>query len=178
MKFIGEILNITLDLNDKKPIVTIKLNEDFTEELQKLMSCKPLTIILQKFIKKRSLNANNYMWQLLDKMARVLHTTKDELYIQMLETSGVFVYLAVQEDAIDNIKAVYRIVHDRGTSPMTTESGREITFHTLQCYKGTSKYNTEEMSQLLDEVVYEAKELGIQTETPENIRIMKERWGV
>ena len=48
----------------------------------------------------------------------------------------------------------------------------------LQCYKGSSLYDTLEMSRLIDGVVSDAQELGIDTMTPEEIREMKERWNV
>lgn len=42
--------------------------------------------------------------------------------------------------------------------------------------KGTSEYDTKEMSVFIDGVVSEAKELGIQTETPEEIERLKALW--
>lgn len=40
------------------------------------------------------------------------------------------------------------------------------------------QYDTDEMSKLIDGTVYEAKELGIETMTPNQIQEMKERWGM
>ena len=41
-------------------------------------------------------------------------------------------------------------------------------------YWGSSAYSTAEMSRLLDDVVEEAKGLGIETATPEQLALMKE----
>ena len=46
----------------------------------------------------------------------------------------------------------------------------------IVAYYGTSTYDTKEMSRFLDEIVSEAKELGIQVETPEQIAEMKSLW--
>ena len=44
--------------------------------------------------------------------------------------------------------------------------------------RGSHTYNTDEMSKLIDGAVSEAKDLDIETLTPNQIREMKERWGV
>ena len=46
----------------------------------------------------------------------------------------------------------------------------------LQCYFGSSTYNTKEMSVLIDGIVYEAKELGIETLPPDELERMKVEW--
>ena len=44
--------------------------------------------------------------------------------------------------------------------------------------KGTSEYDTREMAHFLDMVVLEAKELDIETMTPNQLAELKEKWGV
>ena len=44
--------------------------------------------------------------------------------------------------------------------------------------RGSHTYNTKEMSRLIEGTVQEAKALGIETATPEEIRRMEERWGM
>ena len=43
-------------------------------------------------------------------------------------------------------------------------------------YYGSSVYDTREMSLLLDEIVTQAKELGINTMTPNEVKQLKEQW--
>jgi hypothetical protein len=52
----------------------------------------------------------------------------------------------------------------------------DATFYKI--YRGSHTYDTKEMSLLIDGTVADAKELGIETATPDEIRQMKERWGV
>ena len=47
---------------------------------------------------------------------------------------------------------------------------------TLMLYYGSSSYNTKQMSRLLDNLIQDAKALGITTETPEEIEKMKALW--
>ena len=44
--------------------------------------------------------------------------------------------------------------------------------------KGSSEYDTGEMSRFIDGVISECKELGIQTMTPDEIEELKQKWGV
>jgi hypothetical protein len=44
-------------------------------------------------------------------------------------------------------------------------------------YKGSSEFDSREMSIFLDGVVSEAKEMGIPTETPNEIARLKAMWG-
>jgi hypothetical protein len=43
--------------------------------------------------------------------------------------------------------------------------------------RGSHTYDTREMSRLIDGTVEEAKELGIETLTPEQLERMKASWG-
>lgn len=43
--------------------------------------------------------------------------------------------------------------------------------------KGSSEYDTVEMSHFIDRIVEEAKELGIETATPDELERMKQEWG-
>ena len=46
----------------------------------------------------------------------------------------------------------------------------------FRVYLGSSNYNTQEMSLLIDGVVEECKELGIETLTPQELAAMMEAW--
>jgi hypothetical protein len=47
---------------------------------------------------------------------------------------------------------------------------------TLGLMRGSHTFNTKEMSRLIDGTIEEAKELGIETATPEQIRRMMAAW--
>lgn len=44
--------------------------------------------------------------------------------------------------------------------------------------RGSHTYDTKEMSELIKGTVQEAKALGIETATPQEIKEMEERWGL
>lgn len=131
---------------------------------------------IKKQGEKRSLDANSYAWALMDKIARVLKSTKEEVYLVMIQRYGTFVYLPVREVDIPMIEKVFRVVRDRGVIEMITESGKHVFCHQMQCYKGSSLYDTKEMSRLIDGIISEAQALHIETDTPAEIERIKASW--
>lgn len=173
MSYIGKIYGITVDETDRKPIVSIKLCQGTVEHLQELIQCEKLDISIKKYRKKRSLDANAYCWVLLQKMAEVLNTDKWTLYLRMLKEYGQFTHVVVKEDAVEAMKRQWRECEVLGPIKVGGIAGVQ-----LQCYFGSSTYDTKEMSGFIDGIVREAKGLGIDVRTPDEIEHMKEVWGV
>lgn len=114
---------------------------------------------------KRSLNANSYLWCLIGKIADAIRSSKDEVYLLMLKRYGQSekVYLSKDVDITGYIKYF----------EISGEYGNMLEY---TIFKGSSEYNTAEMSYLIDGVISEAKELGIETLPPYEIERMKQRW--
>lgn len=178
MEFRACKVTVTQDILSDSYTVSFETKSRAAAEVYiKLKDQNDIRVTAVRWRERRSIDANNYMWQLLSEMAPILHTTKDELYLHELETHGTFMYLPGTDEDKERLEKVFRIVRIRGETELTTPSGKKIHMHQLQCYKGSSLYDTLEMSHLIDRVVQDAQELGIDTMTPEEIRMMKERWG-
>lgn len=54
-----------------------------------------------------------------------------------------------------------------------TQDGSQVV---IRAYYGSSQYNTKQMSRLIDEIVSDCKEHGIETLTPNELARMKEEW--
>ena len=175
MEFTGVIKAINNDFLTKEVSITFSVNEKshILPEYDRLKDVKKLKITAVKFRNKRSLDANAYMWVLLQKMADTLETAKDDLYIDMLDKYGVFTHVIVKPHVVDRVVSEWRTVRNLGEVKVNGQTGIQ-----LQCYFGSSTYDTKEMSVLIDGVVSECKELDIETISPNELRIMKERWGV
>jgi hypothetical protein len=142
------------------------------EELKNIVSKgKELSVDIKQYRHKRSLDSNAYMWVLLSEMADKLRTTKDELYLQMLDRYGIFTHVVVKPQVVDRVKQEWRTVRELGEVVINGKTGIQ-----LQCYFGSSTYDSKEMSTLLDGVVQEAKDLGISTLTQREIDLMKNEW--
>ena len=134
---------------------------------------KLLDVEIKPHRERRSLDANAYFWTILTKIAEVLRTTTDELYLIMLERYGhVYDYVLVVPDAVDRLKKEFRTVKEIGKGKIGSTEAIQ-----LQVFYGSSTYDSKQMARLIDGVVSEAKELGIETMTPNEIAAIKERWG-
>jgi len=170
--------NLRLQYNERKEIEIIlgtkeNIEADVVAMKDILANGKELVVEIKQYRHKRSLDSNSYMWLLLNEMASILKTTKDELYIQMLDRYGVFTHIIVKENVVDRVKAEWKIVRDLGKAYVNGRIGIQ-----LQCYFGSSTYDSKEMSTLINGVVDEAKALGINTMTPREIELMSSAWGV
>ena len=118
---------------------------------------------------KRSLNANSYLWLLCTKIAEVLTTTKEEVYLEELKRYGQSMLVPTAKDSKPDGYFKYYSFESRRKL-----NGVIVDFYKV--YKGSSDYDTKEMSILLDGIVQDAKELDI--ETLEDIKINKliEEW--
>lgn len=133
-------------------------------------------INIEKETKKRSLNANAYLWALCDKIAKKVGATKETVYKKNVREVGVFDIVEVADGA-PVARFVERWEH-MGVGNMAEPMGpaREG-FTNVVAYYGSSNYDTKEMSRLIDAVVDEAKSLGIETLTDEEILRIEASWG-
>ena len=114
-----KVNDVRLQYNEnQQPEIILTTSGDIRKEVADLKNIladgKELTAEIKQYRKKRSLNANALLWTLLQKMADVLHTTKDELYIQMLDRYGVFTFVVVKPSVVDRVKQEWRTVRELG----------------------------------------------------------------
>ena len=124
---------------------------------------------------KRSLDANAYMWVLISKLQEKLKIEKEEIYKDAIKNIGVYEVIPVKNEAVDRFIEAWK--HNGiGWLCETTKSKLEG-FTNIIAYYGSSTYNTNEMSRLIDLIVQECKQLDIETMTPEQLSLLKEEWG-
>lgn len=131
-----------------------------------------LDLKVTRWRNKRSLDANGMLWALCSKIGAVLGSSKDEVYLHLLERYGVFTHLIVKPSVVERVKREWRTVRDLGEVTVNGKVGIQ-----LQCYFGSSTYNSAEMSKLIDGAISEAKDLGIPVESPSEVARVKEEWG-
>ena len=131
-----------------------------------------LNIDIKRYRKKRSLDANAYCWVLCSQMAQKLETSKEEVYEQMIQRYSEF---DRDEDGYITVTMLDRIPIDKLGGHWRAINHQDG-FTSYMRLVGSSEMNTEQMAHLLDGIVSEAKELGIETETPEEIERIKMLW--
>lgn len=134
---------------------------------------KPVLYIakLSEHRNRRSLDANAYLWVLIGKIADKITRPKDEVYRDMLKAYGQGGVVKIPHPSVKNFEREFPY-HEKHESLPDEERAQYYRF-----WVGSSKYDTEEMAKLIDGVIEEAKALGIETATPEELARMKEEWG-
>lgn len=126
--------------------------------------------------KGRSLDANAYCWVLLDRLAAHYGISKQEVYRQEIRNiGGVSDVLCLQEKAAD---AFCRSWERNGIGWMAETFPSKLKgCVNVTVWYGSSTYDTEQMSRLIDAVVQDCKSAGIETMTPAELDALVSRWG-
>lgn len=125
---------------------------------------------------KRSLEANSYCWVLCDKIAEKVGTTKELIYKDAVENVGVFSQLLLQNEAVDAFVKCWNSQGLGNLAMVAYESKKNPGNTVVIAYHGSSTYDTKQMARLIDYIVGEAKELGIETLTSGELERMKSQW--
>lgn len=112
---------------------------------------------------KRSLNQNSYAWKLITELGNVLRKSKEEVYFEMLKAYG-------QSEIISMLSTIspvgyFKYYEEIGKGIV---NGKEFTHYKI--YKGSSEYNSKEMSIFIDGIVQDCNSVGIQTMSDEEIK--------
>lgn len=155
-------------------VLDVWYRQDVFEVLNAMYSDKKAyTITIERLKRKRSLNANNYMWQLCQKIAEKVGATKETVYRKNIREVGSFETVElISAGAARFIRSWEANGLGWVAEPMSERGGYTTV---IACY-GSSSYDTAEMTRLVEAVVDEAKALGIETMTPLELDRLKAAW--
>lgn len=178
MKVTGKIVGASIDFKTGKPTISFEVNErnDFEILVDEMKGLEKLSIEVKPFRQRRSLDANAYCWVLIDKIAESFGESKESVYRQYITNiGGNSEVVCVKNNAVERLCQGWQR-NGLGWQTETFESKIEgCTNVTL--YYGSSVYDSAQMSRLLDLIVQDCKQLGIPTETPNEIARLKSMWG-
>lgn len=164
----ASIVDFALLLN-KKQRLTLELESDFRNQYDRLHD-KPVEVSIKKFAENRTLRANAYLWVLITSIGNALRESKEDVYFDMLRDYGQGGAVSVLEQYEDKFKKSYKYHEFLGESELNGK-----TFKHYRFWVGSSEYNKDEFAILLDGVIREAKQLGIETKSQEEINsLLKE----
>lgn len=148
--------------------------ENVIPKLFQLDRDKLYDIKIEEHKEKRSLNANSYLWLLCTKIANKLTNnyatiTKEDVYIKMLKSYGQSLLIPVTLNSKPD--GYFKYYDYNGRSIL---NGKVADWYIV--YKGSSEYNTYEMTVLLNGVIEECKNLDIETKSQEEIDSLLEDW--
>ena len=167
------VKDISRDIRSNRTNLLIAVEGADLSFIENIRQDIALRLKLVKWHEKRSLDANAYAWVLMSKIAEVVQTSKEEIYEQMLNSYGV----------IDQDFPPITVI---ATADMSRIDGHWYRFKTTESKGktwasyfriiGSSDYDTKQMSTFIDGIIYEAKNLGIETLPPHEIERMKGEW--
>lgn len=174
----GIILKTDTDTNTRKLKISLLVDVNNKEVVEKLKNENKLCIELKKWRQKRSLDANSYCWVLCDKIAKELCkdgtiVTKEDVYKDAILQIGSFEPFIVQEKTYMNFK---RIWEKQGLGFLVQEVSKKDKCIKVNCYYGSSTYNTKEMGLLIECIVELAKTLNIETKPQSEIDSLLKEW--
>lgn len=178
LKFTGTVSDVSIDFKTNKPKITFIINErEALHQIDEIKDLEKLNVEAKKYRQKRSLDANAYFHVLVNKLARHFGVSDTEMKTKMnLEYGTVALNLdgtkvGVKVPYGTDIKQFYPYCKKFGECE---ENG--INFEKYLFYKETHTLDSKEMAELIDGVIQECKEAGIETLTPEELQSMKESW--
>lgn len=136
---------------------------------------KPLAAIIGTASQKRSLSANAYAWALMNQLSAKLNKPVLEIYRETIrDIGGSSTIITIRADAAKTFKIGWESKGDgwqvHKLDEMATPQGA---FYTLQCWYGSSVFDSAQMHRLIELIVQECQQQGITTMTPEEIAKLK-----
>ena len=173
MEFTGKIAAITKDWNTEQLQVVFTVNEPSAiDSILAMQKCEKLSIKAVRFKTRRSTDANAMLWKCLGEMAAALTADKWDIYLKMLKRYGKFTYICVHPSAVESVKKQWRECEEVGEIKINGQKAIQ-----MLCYYGSSTYDTQEFSVLLNGVISEMREMGLPVPTTERMQHALEEWG-
>lgn len=179
----GRILGVSFSFTTGKPLITLEMNEKQSalKMVDELKNVAKLSLKIGKYREKRSLNANSYLWQLCTMIADKLSDdgvphTKEEIYRNAVKARGIC--REQGELPLDFARTSRTAWEMLGTGWITEQvdfepDGERVI---VRYYYGSSTYNTKQMSRIIDWLVVECQQLGIETKSKAEIDSLLNSW--
>lgn len=147
---------------------------------EKVIPGKQYTAEVKRFYEKRSKNANDLLWELCTQISIALAKdkvikSKEDIYRDHIKRAGKCEFYAGMPAAIDALAAEWR---SRGIGWFyeIVDDCKIPDCKKICLYYGSSTYTTAEMSRLLDSVLQEADDYGVDIMSPSEVALLKEEW--
>lgn len=181
METTGKLVDVTMDILNRKLNVTFQIDTKPMEELNTLGELDAIDIIAKKHRQKRSLDANAYFHVLVGKIADTMNPP-----ISKTRAKNILIGRYGQQELLDNgapailktnlsvdqmLEQEFLHCYPCGCK---IENGTEVVFYKV--YRPSRTLDSKEMSILIDGTVQECKMLGIETIPPLELERMVSKW--
>jgi hypothetical protein len=169
MECIGKVKDVSRDWMTNQYNITFTVEPSVINSIDSIKDCEKLSIKAVKYRKKRSLDANALLWSCLGQIASSLQADKWDIYLQMLKRYGKYTYICVKPNMVDSVRSQWRETEVVGDVNINGSEAVQ-----MLCYFGSSTLDTQEFSVLLDGVISEMREMGLETPTSREMQMALE----
>lgn len=121
---------------------------------------------VKEYKEHRSLSQNAYAWTLITQLGNVLHKSKEEVYLELLKDYGQSTIVSIADEVdISHYFKYYEVI---GTGIVNNKK-----FKHYKIYKGSSEFDSKEMSIFIDGIIESCEEQNIPTLTKTEIERMR-----
>ena len=150
-------------------------DNNVTVQINDILSGNPeeYDVVIQKQSKKRGLDANALSWVLIDRIAKALKSSRDEIYDLMLQRYGVATYLIVKKHEAQRILDLLEHGRILGDVNINGKLGTQI-----QVFIGSSNYDRAEFTNYLHGIMSECEGMGLVIENKDVFANALAQWDV
>ena len=125
---------------------------------------------LKEYKTKRSNQANKYFWELLGQLCFELGLDTIEEYRKRVKELGIFRQWTIEKENLKTFKTMWE---SKGIAWFVEIVDIAVDNKiVINAYYGSSSYNSQQMSKLIDELVQDCQTIGIETKPIEEINSM------
>lgn len=175
MKTQGTLKSIDISYPSRKAVVSFEVTAS-PEDIEQYREMD-LDISFDKHREKRSLDSNAYFHKLCDLLRQTMGISMAECKNHLIASYGQVEYIGEKQAVIKTNIEPNQMYQQEYLHVWCIKTDPEGAYW-YRVYRGSHTYNTAEMAKLIEGTVTECKAVGIETATPEEIRMMNERWGL
>lgn len=156
---------------------TVKVIAELASYIDSLHDDKEYTLTVKEHKEKRSISANNYFWVMCDRLAEKLRMSKTDIYRSYVkEIGGNNDVVCCINKAVSALREAWEA---RGTGWITeTEDSKLDGCTNVRLYYGSSTYDKEQMSRLIELAKQDCIDNDIPTWDEDELQRLCEEWGV
>lgn len=138
----------------------------------------PVNVEIKKHNPGRSKDANAFCWALCSDIGKALTPpiSKEDVYRKAIREVGEYEPLPIREDGVETFQRRWA-THGTGWFAEVVDNSKLKGYKLVFAYYGSSTYDTASMSKLIDYLVDEAQQMGLQIPAAKEQEEMLKSWG-
>lgn len=161
----GNFNGYFLDPANNAVNVLISIKGEEIRDIYERLKDADLDIDIKQHRERRSKDANALLWKCISEISTAISADKWDVYLRLLRRYGRYTYVCIKPEALDSMMRQWRELEVIGEIEINGQKAVQCL-----CYFGSSTYNTQEFSELLDGVVTEMENVGLKAPPSEEMQ--------